>query len=135
MAGTLRDLKVWAEAVALAGEVVRTVRQHSRRETKVLTEHIMMTAASAAAMIAEGYGHTSPVDQRTRLQEARRELLRLETVLAIGKHADLIPAAELASLTQRIHSVSRLVGGFLVYLERQVATDEAELRPAPAGAN
>jgi four helix bundle protein len=86
-------------------------------------------------MIAEGYGHTSPVDQRTRLQEARRELLRLETVLAIGKHADLIPAAELASLTQRIHSVSRLVGGFLVYLERQVATDEAELRPAPAGAN
>src|SRR5262245_32396267 len=33
MAGGLRDLKVWQEAVALAGETVRVMRQHVRRET------------------------------------------------------------------------------------------------------
>src|SRR5581483_8599167 len=37
MAGSLRDLKVWQEAVALGGEVLRVVRHSARRETKPAT--------------------------------------------------------------------------------------------------
>jgi len=37
MAGSIRDLKVWQEAVGLAAETVRSARQGARRETKVVT--------------------------------------------------------------------------------------------------
>lgn len=133
MAGTLRDLKVWQEVVALAGEVIRSIRQNSRRETKVVSDQVMSTAISTASLIAEGHGQFLPLDQRECFHAARRELLRLETQLAVARHAELLPAPALAALTQRIHSVSRLVGGFLVYLERQVASS-ADEPAAGAGA-
>src|SRR5438105_9453842 len=34
MAASIKDLKVWQEAVALAADVVKTARQGARRETK-----------------------------------------------------------------------------------------------------
>ena len=37
MASGVRELRVWQEAVALAGEVVRAARQGARRETKALS--------------------------------------------------------------------------------------------------
>src|SRR4051812_12778999 len=42
MAASIRDLKVWQEAVALAAEIVRSARQGARRETKVVTDQLML---------------------------------------------------------------------------------------------
>jgi hypothetical protein len=56
MAGGVRDLKVWQEAVALAGEVVRAIRQAARRETKTVTDTVAITALAVATHIADGYG-------------------------------------------------------------------------------
>lgn len=122
MSNGLRDLKVWQEAVALAGDVVRAMRQHNRRETRAVSDAIMASALATACEIAEGYGRYTAPEQRTCYQAARRALARLETQLAIITRADLLPAATLAELSQRIHSVSRLLGGYLVYLERQAST-------------
>ena len=125
MAAGIRDLKVWQEAVALAAETVRSARQSARRETKVVTDQLMLTALAAACAIADGYGRYTSSEQRQLYRTAKRELLRLETQLAIARQADLMSAQTHADLSNRIQSVSRLLGGYLVYLERQL-TSEAE---------
>ena len=125
MAASIRDLKVWQEAVVLAGEVVRTARQGARRETKVVSDQLMLTALAAASTIADGYGRYTAPEQRQLYRAAKRELLRLETQLAIARHADLISSQTHAELSGKIQGVTRLLGGFLVYLERQLAPETA----------
>lgn len=129
MSATIRDLKVWQEAVALAAETVKAARQNARRETKVLTDQLMLTALGVAGAISDGYGRYTAPEQRQLYRVAKRELLRLETQLAIARQADVISAQLFAGLTAKIQSVSRLLGGYLVYLERQLAAEPAE-KPA-----
>ena len=123
MAASIRDLKVWQEAVTLAGDVVRTARHGSRRETKVVTDQLMLTALAAASTIADGYGRYTAPEQRQLYRAAKRELLRLETQLAIARQADLISSQTHSDLSGKIQGVTRLLGGFLVYLERQLAPE------------
>lgn len=132
MAGGLKDLKVWQESVALAVDVVRALRPRVRRETKALSDLVMITAANAASRIAEGYNEYAAAEQRDLYRAARRELARLETQLAIARQSDLLEAGPHAALTQRIHSVSRLLGGYLVYLERQLSSGDQEIKSSGA---
>ncbi len=125
MAASIRDLKVWQEAVALAAETVRSARQHARRETKVITDQLMLAALNAASTIADGHGRYTASEQRQVYRAARRDLLRLETHLAIARQADLMSAQTYADLSNRIQGVSRLLGGYLVYLERQLTPEAA----------
>ncbi|MDB4875463.1 MAG: hypothetical protein JWM41_1909 [Gemmatimonadetes bacterium] len=83
----------------------------------------MVTALSAACTIADGYGRYTAPEQRQLYRAAKRELLRLETQIAIARGADLISAQAYTELSARIQSVMRLLGGFLVYLERQLAPE------------
>jgi len=129
MAAGLRDLKVWQEAVALAGDVVKALRQNGRRETKTIADQIMTTAVGIACHVADGYGRYTAPEQRQLYRAAKRDLLRLETQLAIARHADLLPAAAHAELLHRIQLVVRLLGGYLVYLERQVNSADAARPP------
>src|SRR5215470_5076421 len=123
MGANIRDLKVWQEAVALAAEIVRSARQNARRETKVVTDQLMLTALSAASTIADGYGRYTAPEQRQLYRSAKREFLRLETQLAIVRQADLMSAQTHADLANRTQNVMRLLGGYLVYLERQLTPD------------
>jgi four helix bundle protein len=120
MSGTLRDLKVWQESVALAGDVARVVRQSSRRETKAFTDQLMLTALSVAEHVADGYARYTPVEQRHLYRAAKRALLRVETQIAVARHGELITANAQTDLLTRIQIVQRLLGGYLVYLERQL---------------
>jgi four helix bundle protein len=130
MAGGVKDLKVWQEAVALAGEVLRVVRHSARRETKTATDTLMLTALAVASHIAEGYGRYTAPEQRQLYRAAKRDLLRLETQLAILRHADLLSIAAHGDLLKRTHHVARLLAGYIIYLERQ-RTSEEEDAPAP----
>jgi four helix bundle protein len=120
----LRDLRVWQEAVALGAEVIRALRQTNRREIKSINEHAMLTAVAMAEHVAEGYGRYAPGEQRQLYRAAKRELLKLETALAIARQADLLSATHHAQLTTRLQTVSRLLSGFLVYLDRQLSVGE-----------
>jgi four helix bundle protein len=120
MSASLRDLKVWQEAVALAGDVVVVARRAARREVKAATEQLMLTAIATASAIAEGSGFHDPPAQHERYLAARQSLLRLETELAIARHAGLLEEEAHAALTRRSAQVARLLGGYLVYLERQL---------------
>lgn len=123
MAASIRDLKVWQEAVSLAAETVKSARQNARRETKVVTDQLMLTALGAASAIADGYGRYTASEQRQLYRTAKRELLRLETQMSIARQAELMSAQTYAELTGRIQSVTRLLGGYLVYLERQLTPE------------
>lgn len=120
----LRDLRVWQEAVGLAADVVRAMRQTNRREIKTVNEHTMLTAMTMAERVAEGYGRYVAGEQRQLYRAAKRELLRLETALAIARQADLVSAGQHAQLASRIQTVNRLLSGFLVYLDRQLTSGE-----------
>jgi four helix bundle protein len=136
MSSGVRELRVWQESVALAADVIRAARQSMRRETKLVSEAPMATSMAVATLVAEGYGRVTPSEQREAYQSARRSVLRLETELAILKQADLLPAGAFGELTTRGAQLSKLLGGYLAYLDRQI--DDAArgpLRPAPtAGA-
>jgi four helix bundle protein len=125
MAASIRDLKVWQEAVSLAAETVKAARQSARRETKAVTDQLMLTALAVAGAIADGYGRYTAPEQRQLYRTAKRELLRLETQLAVARQADLLSANTFAELSSRIQGVSRLLGGYLVYLERQLGSADA----------
>lgn len=127
----LRDLKVWQEAVALGADVIRALRQTNRREIKVITEHTMVTAMLLAEHIAEGYGRYAAGEQRQLYRSAKRDLLRLETALAVARQADLVSATHHAQLAARIQTVNRLLSGFLVYLDRQIGVELADGSPSP----
>jgi four helix bundle protein len=120
----LRDLRVWQESVGLAADVIRALRHTNRREIKAITEHTMLTATLMAQHVAEGYGRYAAGEQRQLYRAAKRELLRLETSLAIARQADLLSATHHAQLTSRIQTVNRLLSGFLVYLDRQLTSAE-----------
>jgi four helix bundle protein len=120
----LRDLRVWQEAVGLGADVIRSLRHTNRREIKAITEHTMVTAMLMAEHVAEGYGRYAAGEQRQLYRAAKRELLRLETALAIARQAELLSAAHHAQLASRIQTVSRLLSGFLVYLDRQIGGEQ-----------
>lgn len=124
MTSGVRDLKVWQEAVLLGGEVVRAMRQGTRREIKTFTDHVMQSAVAVASNIAEGYGHYTNAEQRRYFLEAKRSLVTLETHLAIARQAGLISPAGHSSLTGKIAGVSRLLVGYLSYVERQIAVEQ-----------
>lgn len=132
MAGSIRDLKVWQEAVGLAADTVKAARHHTRRETRVISDQLMVSACAVAGAIADGYGRYTAPEQRQLYRAAKRELLRLETQLAVARQADLLPAQTFAELSARIQVVARLLGGYLVYLERQLLPD-AGTAPPTAG--
>ena len=119
----LKDLRVWQEAVALGAEVIRSLRATNRREIKSITEHTMLTAMTLAEHIAEGYGRYAPGEQRQLYRAAKRDLLKLETGLAIARQADLLSVTHHAQLAARIQTVNRLLSGFLVYLDRQLGSE------------
>lgn len=121
----LRDLRVWQEAVALSAEVIRALKQSNRPQIKGMVEHVMLTSVAIAEHIAEGYGRYAPGEQRQLYRAAKRHLLKLETSLAIARQADLLSATNHAELSARIQTVSRLLSGFLVYLERQTSAETA----------
>ena len=138
MSSGLRELRVWQDAVALAGDVIRFVRPTVRRETKVISDSLMVTALSVGAHIADGFARPSPAEQRESYLSAKRALLRLESELAVARHAELLAAGSYGELTSRSGQVARLLTGYLVYLDRQLAEREpatpATTVPPPAAA-
>ena len=128
MAAAIRDLKLWQEAVALAGEVVRALRPANRREVKSVVEQVMATGVAVATRITDGFGRYDPGEQHQLYTVAKRELLRLETHLALARRADLLTPERDAELASRAQSVARLLVGYLAYLDRQLA----DRQPAPA---
>jgi four helix bundle protein len=131
MAASLRDLKIWQESVALAGDLTRALRQSTRRETKALTDRMMLTAVSIAEQIADGHSRYTTQEQREAYRGAKRDLLLVETQMAVARHADLIPSSAQSVLLDHVQALHRLLAGYLAYLDRQLTEEKADRPPAP----
>jgi len=132
MSSGLRELRVWQEAVGLAGDVIRALRSNVRRETKAVSDNVMLTALSIGSHIADGFARPTASDQKESYLAAKRALFRLESELAVARHAELMPSGALSDVAARSAQVARLLTGYLVYLDRQIAEREAPTAPAPA---
>ena len=132
MSSGLRDLRVWQEAVALAADVVRAVRPSIRRETKVVSDALMITALSVASHIADGFARPSPAEQRESYLAAKRALLRLESEMAVARQAELVPSGSFGDIASRAGQVARLLTGYLVYLDRQITEREPATSSSPS---
>ena len=133
MAASLRDLRVWQESVSLAGDLTRALRQSTRRETKAFTDRMMLTALAIAEQIADGHARYTSEEQREIYRGAKRDLLLVETQMAVARQADLIPAAAQAVLLDHVQLLHRLLAGYLVYLDRQLTEEKADKAPAKGG--
>lgn len=129
MATSLRDLKVWQESVALAGDITRALRQSTRGETRALTDRMMLTAVGIAEQVADGHARYSTLEQREVYRAAKRDLLLVETQMAVARHADLIPASAQTNLLDHVQLLHRLLAGYLVYLDRQLTEETADRGP------
>ena len=118
MSNGLRDLKVWQEAVALAGDVTRAVHGCSRRETRQLTDRLLHVALDVPARIADGYERAEQAERVQLYRQARGDLAVLDTLLAVTRQAGLVTPAAQAQLTARGTVVARLLGGYLAAAER-----------------
>ena len=128
MSSGIRELRVWQDSVTLAGDVIKVMRQGVRRETKIVSDSVMATALIIGSHVADGYArHTLP-EQRDSYMLAKRALLRLETELAVARHADILPASGLAELTARCNQLTRTLVGYIVYLDRQITEREPPVR-------
>ena len=119
MSAGIRDLKLWQEAVALASDVIRALRAANRREIKTVVEDALRCGSAVAMHIAQGYSQYDPAGQYDCYTAARCELAQLETHLAIARAADLLPTATYQAIGARMAQVHRLLGGYLIYLDRQ----------------
>jgi four helix bundle protein len=128
MAASLKDLKIWQESVALAGDIVRLLRQASRRETKALTDRIMLTALAVAEQVADAHSRHSSEEQQQIYRTAKRDLMLVETQIAVARHAEILPASANAAVFDRIQLLHRLLAGYLVYLDRHLKEETAEKR-------
>ncbi|HEX5580632.1 MAG TPA: four helix bundle protein [Gemmatimonadaceae bacterium] len=130
----IRDLRLWQEAVALGGEVTRTVRGCSRRETRPLTDRILHTALDVATHVAAAYERPAPTEQARGYRDARATLTQLDTLLAVARQAGLLSPSALQQLSTRSTTVGRLLSGYLTFVDRQAdeartsATSQASVR-------
>ena len=140
MSTTLKDLKLWQEAVAIAGDTVRLAQGAARRETRAYSDALVRAAAAFALAVADGCGRYEAVEQRRALAHARRALLALETLVAVGRQAGLLKPGALTALAARQAVVARLLAGTTTWVERQIALAEpaagraGDARPAPPAA-
>lgn len=135
MSSGLRELRVWQEAVGLAGDVIRALRSNVRRETKAVSDNVMLTALAISSHIADGFARPTAPEQKESYLAAKCALFRLESELAVARHAELMPSGALSDIAARSAQVARLLTGYLVYLDRQIAEREppATTPVPPAG--
>ena len=132
MPSNVRELKVWQEAVATAGEIARLARKTSRPETRTLVDLLVRCSSEVALAVARAHVKETPEAQRDAFRGARDKAAALETGIAIARHAELFPLATCADLGSKAGLVGRLVAGYLAYLERLVEADAEAARGSRA---
>ncbi|MBV9436965.1 MAG: four helix bundle protein [Acidobacteria bacterium] len=121
MAFFFKDLVVWQEAKALAGEVYDLSDKFPRREIFGITAQIRRAAVSVPSNIAEGQGRLTKGEFLHFLGNARGSLTELVTQLEICADRQYISVAELRQVEIRAFNVLRLLNGLMESLQGKAA--------------
>ena len=130
MPSSIRELRVWQEAVGTAGEIAKLARK-TRPESRALADILIRCSTEVALAIARGHVKDGAVAQRDGFRIARDAIASLETGLAIARHAELFPLPACADLGLRAGHTARLISGYITYLDRLVEADAEAARTTP----
>lgn len=112
------DIESWQEARVLASEIYRVSRVGDFDRDWGLKDQIRRASISIVSNIAEGFERQTPRDFCRFLRIAKGSAGEVRAQLYIALDAGLLPQAEFDLLYDRVSRVSRLLSGFIRYLER-----------------
>jgi four helix bundle protein len=105
MSSSLRDLRVWQEAIELTTAIFAETVKFPKYEIYGLTQQIRRAAVSIASNIAEGKGHRSDKEFLHFLFHARGSLLEVQTPLEIAIRLSYLPRDVRSVRKQRVSVV------------------------------
>src|SRR5215472_8509018 len=113
MSSSLRDLRVWQDAMRQASETYRITAAFPKHEVYGLSQQMRRTAVSVRSNIAEGKGHRSNKGFVNFLLHSRGSLLELQTQIEIARELQYLPDKSAQLLLSRAASVGRSLSGLI----------------------
>ena len=110
---SFQDLRVWREAMKLAGEIYRGTASFPRHEIYGLSQQLRRAAVSVPSNIAEGKGRHSDKEFAHFLFNARGSLLELETQLLIAQELEYLSEVESKRLLALAEGAGRALSGLI----------------------
>ena len=113
-----RDLKVWQQAMQLAGACYELTRRLPRDELFGMTSQIRRAATSVPANIAEGNGRENRGEYIHSLRIAQGSLKELETHLILSQQIGLTSATVLDPMLGQCEAVGKMLRALIRSLQR-----------------
>jgi len=111
-------LDIWKKSVEFASFVYATTKNFPKEETYNLTSQLARAAVSISLNIAEGSSRKSKVDFKRFVQISLGSVYEVVTCLHIAKEQGYINQAIFDSAYLECESLSKMIHGFISYLER-----------------
>ncbi len=113
-----RDLRVWAEAMALAEAACRLTLLLPKSELYGFTSQIRRASASIPANIAEGYGRESKGAYVQFLRISQGSIKELETHLLLAARIDLVDELAIEPIMVHCETVGKMLRGLIKSLDK-----------------
>ncbi len=104
-----KDLKIWQEAVRLTEEIYRITKGFPREEMYGLVNQMQRATVSIPSNIAEGFMRHHNKEFKQFLFIALSSSAEVETQLIISKRLDYVTESELATLSDKINGLNRMI--------------------------
>ena len=121
MSASLKDLRVWQEAMRFAIDVYRSTAQFPKHELYELSQQLCRAAVSVPSNIAEGKGHRSDREFGKFLLHARGSLLEAQTQLMIAKELQYLPVEEAERLLASSDTIGRSLNSLINSMRENAA--------------
>src|SRR5688572_1770604 len=120
---SFEDLIAWQKARSLNGRIYEITRHASFREDFCLRNQMRSASNSTMANVAEGHERCSPKDFARFLKYAKGSNAELRSHLYAAFDAHFITQEEFNTLLPLASEVSRIIGGLLASIKRQIVSD------------
>ncbi len=112
-----RDLRVWQNAMDLAGTCYQLTRRFPKEELYGMTSQVRRASVSVAANIAEGHGRNNRGDYIQFLRIAQGSLKELETHLLLSQNLKICPSNEVGPILDQCDAIGRMLHGLIRSLQ------------------
>jgi four helix bundle protein len=116
-----RSLRVWNEAMTLAGGCYLLTRRFPKDELYGMTSQIRRSAASVPANIAEAYGRESRGEYIQFLRVAQGSLKETETHILLSQRVGLGPDHAFGPILDQCETVGKMLRSLIRSLQEKKA--------------
>ena len=115
------DIESWQEARVLAAEIYRVTNGAEFARDFGLKDQIRRASVSVVSNIAEGFEKDTPREFCRYLRIAKGSAGEVRAQLYVALDVGLLCESEFTALYNRVCAISRLLSGFIRYLEKQLS--------------